>query len=694
MTDQLLELVNRKNDLYIELKKTPKLSNCYNTKKVNFKTYEGIVNREIANAKTQYYARVFQSYKSDMKKTWQVINDTLSRNKKDKSLPEYIIIDGEKITEHKEISNIFNKYFANIGTKLASSINCRDQTQTFKSYLKSPTEKTFSFSKVCEPEVQQILNQMKKKQSRGVDEISSQLLKVIGKEICKSLTLIINQMIETGIYPENFKIAKITPIHKKGDKNVISNYRPISLLPTLSKVFERVIHKQLYSYFNNENLLAEQQYGFRAKHSTELAAIKLVDFVNHEMDIGNTPVTIFLDLSKAFDTLNFDILLSKLRYYGVSGAALDLMKSYLTGRKQYVIFGETKSNFTNTTTGIPQGSILGPLLFSIYINDLITVSEKFNFLMYADDTTLYFNVENFTENEFENECKSELTKLTNWLQHNKLSLNIEKTKGLHFHKPQRKLTPLRLHINNTIIEKVDSFNYLGIILNENLTWKNHIEMVANKIAKITGILNRLKYVYPWQILLSLYNTLIMSHINYGLLLWGTKVYELEHQQKKAVRTIKNNHPLAHSEPLLKDLGLLNVHDLYHIKVLKFYYKLVHTELPSYFNRYLPVFRNENRHDHGYALRLGVRPLIRAPRVHHVFAEATVLYQTVKLINQINRQEPRLLDIINNKTHSCFGLGYFATQTYLQKYSYTCNIDTEICYSCRLLGRPRIPIQGH
>ena len=186
----------------------------------------------------------------------------------------------------------------------------------------------------------------------------------------------------------------------------------------------------------------------------------------------------------------------------------------------------------------------------------------------------------------------------------------------------------------------------------------------------------------------------MSHINYELLLWSTKVYELEHQQKKAVRTIKNNHLLAHSEPLLKNLGLLNVHDLYHIQILKFYYKLVHSELPSYFNRYSPVFRNENRHDHGYTLQLGVRPLIRAPQVHHVFAEATVLYQTVKFINQINIHEPRILDIINNKTHSCFGLGYFATQTYLQKYSYTCNIDIEICYSCRLLGRPRIPIHCH
>ena len=150
-----------------------------------------------------------------------------------------------------------------------------------------PPQNRLFFSKVCEPEVQQIINQMKKKQSRGVDELSSQLLKVIGNEICKSLTLIINQLIETEIYPENFKIAKTTPIHKKGDKNVISNYRLVSLLPTLAKVFERVIHKQLYSYFNNENLLAEQQYGFRAKHSTELRRIRMNknknDFISENM---------------------------------------------------------------------------------------------------------------------------------------------------------------------------------------------------------------------------------------------------------------------------------------------------------------------------------------------------------------------------------------------------------------------------
>ena len=142
-------------------------------------------------------------------------------------------------------------------------------------------------------------------------------------------------MLHTGVFPSSLKISKIIPLHKKGDVNLLSNYRPISLLPTLSKIFERIIYNQLYTYFDNNNLLTEHQYGFRSKHSTELAAIKLIDNVKYEIDQKHTPVNIYIDLSKAFDTLNFDILLYKLRYYGVTGASFDLIKSYLTERKQY-----------------------------------------------------------------------------------------------------------------------------------------------------------------------------------------------------------------------------------------------------------------------------------------------------------------------------------------------------------------------
>ena len=179
-----------------------------------------------------------------------------------------------------------------------------------------------------------------------------------------------------------FKVSKVTPIFKKGDCSLMSNYRPISLLPTISKIFERVIHDQMYEYFNEFNLLAKQQYGFCKNHSTEYAAIKLIDHISKQMENGKTPGNLYIDLSKAFDTLAFDILLFKqlkLKYYGVTDTALDLMSSYLKNRKQYVVFNNTQSEYSEVYTGVPQGSILGPLFYSICINDLITASDKLSF---------------------------------------------------------------------------------------------------------------------------------------------------------------------------------------------------------------------------------------------------------------------------------------------------------------------------
>ena len=259
-----------------------------------------------------------------------------------------------------------------------------------------------------------IINKLKNKNSSGVDEISNKLLKAIGTELNKPLTIIINQCLLTGIFPDLLKIAKVKPLFKRGDACQLNNYRPISLLPTISKVFERVIYSQLYTYFS-ENNLSEQQYGSRAQHSTELASVKLVDNIITQMDSVHdvkTPVTIFSDLSKAFDCLNYNIFLSKMEYYGVSGTSLALVKSYLTNRDQYVQFESCKSDLLEIKTGIPQGSILAPLFFSILINDIVNSSIKFSFLMYADDTTIYFNLEDFNR---------ELEKLNIWFQLNKLT---------------------------------------------------------------------------------------------------------------------------------------------------------------------------------------------------------------------------------------------------------------------------------
>ena len=181
------------------------------------------------------------------------------------------------------------------------------------------------------------------------------------------------------------------PIFKKGDSSLLTNYRPISKLPTISKIFERVIYNQLYEYFNTSNLLVEEQYGFCTNYSTEYVAIKLVDHLSKEMDTGNIPCALYIGLSKTFDTLSFDIILQKLKYYGIVGKEFLLLKSYLKNQKTACLFNNHESHVTDITNGVPQGSILGLLLFSIVVNDLKIVGDKLKFIMYADDTTMYFN---------------------------------------------------------------------------------------------------------------------------------------------------------------------------------------------------------------------------------------------------------------------------------------------------------------
>ena len=396
-------------------------------------------------------------------------------------------------------------------------------------------------------EVLSIFNNLENKNSSGYDDISNKLLKSIKEEVCTPLTVIINTSILNGILHDALKIAIVKPLFTKGKQNCFNNYRPISLLPTISNIFERAIYSQLYNYFNKINLLAEQQYGFRPQHFTALATIKLIDSILSYLDDKQnikTHVALFLDLSKAFDTLDFDILLTNLQYYGLSYNALDLIKSYLLHCFQRVKYKNTQSNLIEIKTGIPQGSILGPLFFSIYINDIVKTSTKFSYLRYADDTTIYFYLEDFLAIEREIYINTKLNKIDSWLKLNKLTINVDKSKTMLFHK-RRKVNTINIKKDLQTIERVSQFSFLCIMIEENLTWKNHVNMITNKLSKIIGILHRLTYIYPTHILLTIYNSLFIPHVNFGSLVWGTTIECISKLQKKMQYAQKHTTIILH-----------------------------------------------------------------------------------------------------------------------------------------------------
>ena len=325
-----------------------------------------------------------------------------------------------------------------------------------ENFVTSTRNCTFQFYKTDDFSILKIINELPNKTSTGFDDLSMRLIKLIKSEIIPSLTCIFNQSLHSGIFPDKIKIAKVMQIYKKGSLNDISNYRPISLLPPISKIFEKLFFIQLSTYLNEHKRLHDSQYGFRKGHSTEFASIELIDRITQDLDKGKIPISIFLDLSKTFVTLDHATLVQKLNQYGIRSVELKLLTNYSRGRTQYVAYDKATSDIYPITTGVPQGSILGPLLFIIYITDICNASKLFKMIIYADDTTLYSTLDvfgTFTTKEI----NLEITKITDWLKLNKLSINRKKSKFMVFHMPQKQVNLPKIKIEKIEVECANDF---------------------------------------------------------------------------------------------------------------------------------------------------------------------------------------------------------------------------------------------
>jgi exonuclease III len=554
-----------------------------------YKEYNKNYKKVLRKMKEKYYSDQLEAAKYDMKKTWSILRMAMHMDRNQSIPPEYFNINNIQIKDKKEIVNRFNNFFANIGNNISK--NVPDSHHHFSHYLTHQNNTNIFFDPVFPGDIIKTTSKLKAKTSQGHDKISSKLVKQTIEQTALPLTHIINQSLTTGIVPQQMKIARIIPIFKSGDKNAFNNYRPISILPAFSKILEKVVATKLIKYLEHNNLFYQHQYGFRPKHSTTHPIIHLL----HQIVEGNDKpskdftLSVFIDLSKAFDTISHKVLLHKLDKLGIRGVANSWFRSYLSNRYQYMELYGVVSSMEDTTCGVPQGSILGPILFLIYVND-ISSSTVAKILSFADDTTISLSSPNISE--LYNRMNHELLKLNDWFQANKLCLNVKKTKYILFRSslsnPQ--LINEHLFINGEEVDRIGnhqkekSFKFLGIHIDETLSWKYHIQKVCSKISRSNYMISKAKNFLPKSSLKTLYSSLIQSHINYGILIWGCSSYlgRIAKMQKKSIRIINNKGYNYHTEPLYKLCEILNIQDQYIYNCQMFMYQLKNDILPKSF----------------------------------------------------------------------------------------------------------------
>ena len=668
MTSGLLKSMKTKEKLYIS---TLKFRNSVhiNEKLSKYKSYLHVYNKTIKLAKNIHWKNTFANAKSDIKQTWNNIRYILNKKGNTNNFPQEFLYNGSKLSNEYDIASGFNEFFTNIGPSLASKIKSFPLAAT-DLLISRNIPHSFFLEPTTAIEVSKIIDNLKSKTSTGHDDISPKLLKKTSRSVSHPLSHIANLSLERGIFPTTMKTAKVVPIFKSKDDTLFNNYRPISLLPAFSKILERLVHTRLSHYLTSHGLLSHSQYGFLNNLSTDQAILELQDRIVKSIASKKWCSGIFLDMSKAFDTLNHDILLSKMSHLGIRGIPLLWFKNYLSDRYQYIEYKHKKSKNLHVLCGVPQGSILGPLLFLIYINDICDHLKDCSAILFADDTTLLFTHDDL-KTVVQNMNQS-LQNIYRWLCVNKLSLNIEKTNYIVFHNAQQKLPFIpKVFIENKEIAMVQYTKFLGVHVDSNMNWKKHSSIVTNKCLKLMSVLSRLKNSLPCSILYTIYQSLFIPVITYGISAWGNSVGKeikrLKEIQKKTIRLICKAKYNSHTDPIFIKLRTLKLDDLFRLDCCKLFFKSQMQILKPYLSQQIQT--NQSIHEHNTR---------QVHNIHQVNIHSSVQSQLLNFkVSSSWNQLPQSLKNYQNISIHCFTKKL--KKYYISQYSTECSIPH--CYIC-------------
>ena len=576
MTAGIKQSIKTKNKLYKKFVKKPI------TYGLAYRQYRNNLTKIIKASKSIYYHGQFNEVKGNIKGTWKIINSMLGKTHKTQN--NSFKTQAGITNDSNLISNMFNDYFTNIATEVTNKI---PPTETsFDAYLPNHNHPRIVWNPVTEHEIKKIVSECNSTKP-GPDNIPMIIIKNNINILCPILTVLCNKSLTAGVFPEIHKIGKIIPLFKNKDKHDISNYRPICMLNSTSKILEKIISTRLLNHLETNHLLAHNQFAYRHGKGTDLANVQFIKDVINSFDENMFTISVFLDLTKAFDCVSHSILLDQIKYYGISDSLHSWITSYLKNRKQYVYFNGSKSSETCPNIGVPQGSILGPLLFLIYINDINHALISGKLSLFADDANFYKSSKDYIQ--LIRTVNSNLKLLSKWFRANKLSLNYIKTEAMMFSRKIIYFPIPPVIIDNIPIPYSYYFKFLGLILDYKVNWKRHIQYVRSKLSSACGIMYQLRNNITLSIAKTMYYGIAYPYLNYCNTTWSSAnishFQSLFSTQKRLLRLIMKRGRMTESNVLFSQLKFLKLNHIFEMNVLIFVFKSINNliESPIQFN---------------------------------------------------------------------------------------------------------------